>query len=65
MIYLNIILTILCITLIGMTVTFIVFWKSYQKTINNFKQKTPQFGDPNTFRESMKMIENLFKNKGL
>jgi uncharacterized membrane protein YraQ (UPF0718 family) len=63
MIYLNIILTILCIILIGMTIALITFWKSYQKTITAFKQKTPQFGDPNTFKESMKIIENLFNNK--
>jgi hypothetical protein len=46
-----------------MTIALITFWKSYQKTITAFKQKTPQFGDPNTFKESMKIIENLVNHK--
>ena len=61
MIYLNVILTILCLILIS----FLVLGVSYAKKLtknNPFKGQIPTNGDPKQIEESMKMINNLFKN---
>lgn len=68
MIYLNFILTILCLILLSFLVCIIYFWKKYGKNLLKMTQKTPfsggypLMGDPNQLGEAMKMMNNLFKN---
>jgi len=61
MIYLNVILTILCLILLSFLVGFIFLFKKYGKKLSNLGQ-VPRIGDPKQMEESMKMIGKLMKN---
>ena len=66
--YLTFILTVLCLILLSFLVSAIVFWKKYGKKLLKFKENNPFLGNPNSpntpkeMVESLKMINNLFKN---
>lgn len=68
MVYLNVILTILCLILLSFLVGFIYIFKKYGKKLSNLTKTTPNLGgfppigDPKQMEESMKMINNLMKN---
>ena len=68
MIYLNVILTVLCVILLSFLVGILYFWKKYGKKLMKFGKNTPstselpKIGDPKQMEESMKMIGNLLKN---
>jgi hypothetical protein len=67
MIYLNFILTVLCLILLSFLVCIILFWKKYGKNIiklsqnNPFMGKYPVINDSKQMEDSMKLIGNLFK----
>ena len=61
MIYLNVILTILCLILVSFLVLGIHYGKKLSKN-NPFKGQIPTGTDSKQIEESMKMMNNLFKN---
>ena len=65
MVYLNIILTILCIILLSFLVFGFLLFRKFGKKFSNFQNPTnfPGFGDPEEMRESLKMMKNLMKMK--
>ena len=68
MVYLNFILTVLCLILLTFLVGIIYIWKKFGKKLinkvnnNPFLGKAPSIGDPKQMEESMKIIGNMFKN---
>ena len=70
MIYLNVILTILCLILLSFLVLGFILIKKYGETFsgltktNKMKDQFPNLGDPKNMEESMKMINNLMKTFG-
>jgi|688.fasta_scaffold466071_3 hypothetical protein len=68
MVYLNFILTVLCLILLTFLVGIIYFWKKIGKKLvnkvnnNPFIGNSPNIGDPKQMAESMKIIGSLFKN---
>jgi hypothetical protein len=68
MVYLNVILTILCVILLSFLIAFIYLIKKYGKKLSNLSKTTsnlggfPPLGNPKQMEESMKMIGNLMKN---
>jgi hypothetical protein len=68
MVYLNFILTVLCLILLTFLVGIIYIWKKFGKNLvnkvnnNPFLGKSPNIGDPKQMEESMKIIGNMFKN---
>jgi len=66
--YLNFILTVLCLILLSFLLCGLFFWKKYGKKLIKFKDNNPFLGNPNNptapkeMMESLKMINNLFKN---
>jgi preprotein translocase subunit SecG len=64
MVYLNVILTILCLILLVFLVFGVILYKKYGKTMSKLSNSSPlpNFGDPKSMEESMKMVNNLMKN---
>jgi|LauGreDrversion4_2_1035121.scaffolds.fasta_scaffold298385_2 ABC-type dipeptide/oligopeptide/nickel transport system permease subunit len=62
--YLNFILTVLCLILLSFLGFGIFLYKKFGNTMSNFKQgpQIPTLGDPKHMEESMKMINSLMKN---
>ncbi len=66
--YLNIILTILCLILLSMIVSLIYFWKKYlKKFFNNSNssftnQVPPNFNSKPNLEESFKFLNEMMKN---
>lgn len=64
MVYLNVILTVLCLILLSFLVFGVFLYKKFGKSLTNLKDTPvlPNFGDPKQMEQSMKMINNLMKN---
>jgi hypothetical protein len=65
MVYLNVILTVLCLILLSFLGFGIFLYKKFGNGLSNLKnsqQINPNFGDPKHMGDAMKMIDNLMKN---